>query len=116
MQAITRHLKCACVQVELKASPDSFFPAACPTRGGFLPGFSVESFAATAHIRVMSRYPAAIQLTSGDGYGHKEQKRTTTGGSKARQKAPQVVASTTIHGAAMEFGGQYRCKNLQGAV
>jgi len=76
------------IKVELRASPDTFFPAPCPTLTGFKL-FSVESFAAEAHISITGRYPDEATGT------------------------PELVASTTLKGVAMEFGGQYRCRTEQ---
>lgn len=79
---------CLSPQVELSADPDSFFDAPCPTYEGFMQ-YSVESFSSQAHIKIVSKY--------GSSNGNGE----------------VVVADTVFRGAAMEFGGEYRCKKLE---
>jgi hypothetical protein len=59
---------------------------ACPAEAGFVP-LSVESYAAKVHVTVFRKHLL---------------------------REPELLAQATFEGAAMEFGGAYRCQADRG--
>lgn len=94
------------LQIVLRAPPDTFFPAPCPTMTGFQL-YSVESFAAAADIRIYSRWGAAGAQGAPEGQ--------PAPGSAGEAVSGRLVASARLEGVAMEFGGAYRCTQQDGA-
>ncbi|GAB4823362.1 hypothetical protein N2152v2_010408 [Parachlorella kessleri] len=76
------------VRIEISAATDSFEPVDCPTKLGFMP-FSVESFTATATVRLF------------------EWEFNPSGEKEWLQK--RIVEAFTLHNVALEYGGDRRC-------
>jgi hypothetical protein len=87
------------------ADPKTFTPVACPSEKGFVE-LSVETYAATARIQIFQRdvsLPSLLHLLGGVG-------RVRQGATRGLK----LLAETSMTAAALEFGGDYRCRSRSG--
>ncbi|KAJ9508043.1 hypothetical protein QJQ45_021374 [Haematococcus lacustris] len=106
------------VQIEMAAPPGSFTPVACPTQHGFVT-LSVESYAAAARIRIWQRTLPAKIASALRSAAHKL--RRNYGPAGAVSPSPDtafdaysvtgqsLLVDMRMEGAALEYGGTYRC-------